>query len=158
MTVSYSVNDDTWIQLTSAVGITPTALKTSEIVLFKFGNNEATLPRMKLDRYEMSNPDYAPITSGLELISGTDDSIITWDSKPSKIYQVQWSTDLVSWLPAANHLPATPPTNTEYLKGFSSGPKGFFRIGEQDADPPTGHQSYSFDATPTEIVTIHLQE
>lgn len=133
MTVSYSVNDEAWSQLTSVVGITPTALKTSEIVLFKFGNNEATLPRIKLDRYEMSNLDYAPITSGLELISGTDDSIITWDSKPSKIYQVQWSTDLINWLPAANHLPATPPTNTEYLKGVSSGPKGFFRIGEQDA-------------------------
>jgi hypothetical protein len=28
----------------------------------------------------------------------------------------------------------------------------------QDADPPTGHQSYSFGATPTATVTIHLQE
>lgn len=133
MTVNYAINEGAWQLLASASGISPAALESSDIVLFKFGDSETTLPHMKLDHYEVVSTEADLLVQGFELIPGTDDCLISWGSAPAKSYNVEWSTDLFSWQSVVNQVTATPPLNTMRLDGLCAGSKGFFRIGEQDS-------------------------
>lgn len=55
--VKYALNGGPWMELASATGISGYLDGNSDIVFFKFGSSPATLPRMRLDRYEVrENP------------------------------------------------------------------------------------------------------
>ncbi|MGI9240827.1 MAG: hypothetical protein ACR2RV_08500, partial [Verrucomicrobiales bacterium] len=134
MSVSYALNDDAWQILASASGIMSTTFQDSDIVLFKFGSNESTLPPMNLDRFEViGTPGMDPITPGLEIVAGTDDCRITWFSSPGRSYTIEHSLDLIHWETVESKIAARPPVNTYLLDGLCAGPRGFFRVSERDA-------------------------
>ena len=133
MSVSYAINNGPWQSLASGSGVTPTALRSLEIVLFKFGTNQAALPRMKLDRYEVFSSEPEPIVSGLEILVGTDNCRITWPSAPAKLYAIEQSYDLLDWETVTSQIAAAPPVNTHSLEGLCSEMRSFFRVREYDA-------------------------
>ena len=132
MSVSYAINDGQWQNLASGSGVTPTALQFSEIVLFKFGSNQATLPRMKLDRYEVFSAEPDAIAQGLEIVAGTDDCRIAWPSAPSILYAIERSYDLIVWETVASQIAASPPVNTYSFDSLFTESRSFFRIREHN--------------------------
>ena len=133
MSVDYAINQDQWQTLASGSGITRTALQSSEIVLFKFGANEATMPRVRLDRYEVVSAEPRITASGLQIVTGERGCRLSWNSIPGKLYTIVQSSDLLDWEEVAVDLPASPPLNTHRVDAFCSGSKSFFRILELDA-------------------------
>ena len=57
----YAINNNSWQNLASASGINSVIPGTSDLVLFKWDNSPATLPQMRLDRYEIRVP--APVVN-----------------------------------------------------------------------------------------------
>ena len=109
MSVNYAINEGLWEPLASGSGITPTALQSAEIVLFRFGNNESAMPRMKLDRYEIFGAEQDSATRGLRIVADGEQCNIRWNSTPGRLYGIEQSDDLLQWETVANQIPASPP-------------------------------------------------
>jgi len=59
--VKYAINGGAWQDLVSATGITGHFYNNnSDLIMFKFDNNPATLPQMRLDHYEIRDNSTAP--------------------------------------------------------------------------------------------------
>ncbi len=133
MSVNYAVNEGLWEPLASGSGITPSALQSTEIVLFKFGDNESAMPRMKLDRYEIFGAGQDSVTRGLRVVADGEQCNITWNGKPGRLYAIEQSHNLLQWETVADQIPASPPLNTYDLDGLCTSGRSFFRIRELDA-------------------------
>ncbi len=133
MSVNYSAGNGPWQALASGSGVTPRALRYSEIQLFKFGSRQETLPCMKLNNYQVAGGSPEVISPWLKVMASEGACEMTWRSEPARLYAIEQSHDLIRWETVASQIPASPPVNTHRLEGFCEQRRSFFRIRESNS-------------------------
>jgi len=137
--VRYAVDGGPLQLLASGSGISGEFVEDSDLVLFKWDNNPATLPRMNLDRCTVTPIVEPPPPDTRPRLTIEDDPLrIQWNSEHDKTYTLQaTSTFVPPWLAVNSNLLATPPTNRYDLAGPYA-TRESFRIMEEGPLPWPG--------------------